>query len=233
MWKLETRNPSRDITSSRLLKYFLRSTTSPSLPSNSTIQTIIPRHGTLQPHRNHPRPSNRASSNVTRDNHRTLAEMIWCFVNSSAHSSLVAGYRGLKDMQDGCRCTDPLHSLRYLDRLALNQARLTDAGQSAWNLRVTCPRRPPLRLNHRLPPPLPRAHVEPNVPTATPAPFLPLPSRTRNIYGGGWFWFSGICRCHRRRSLPFATRPPRRYTSSPPSQFLVSPRLAGDDPPLN
>lgn len=118
LWKLETWNPSRDITSSRLLKYFLRSTTSPSLPSNSTIQTIIPRHGTLQPHRNHPRPSNRASSNVTRDNHRTLAEMIWCFVNSSAHSSLVAGYRGLKDMQDGCRCADPLHSLRYLDRLA-------------------------------------------------------------------------------------------------------------------
>lgn len=130
---------------------------------------------------------------------------------------------------------DPLHSLSatWTGSPTLNQARLTDAGQSAWNLRVTCPRRPPLRLNHRLPPP---SLTSSSTCQPPPPPLLPscsLPSRTRNIYGGGWFWFSGICRCHRRRSLPFATR---RYTlpsslSNVALSLSLSLHLAGWDGP--
>lgn len=130
---------------------------------------------------------------------------MWCFGNSSGHSS-PRWYRGLKD-------TDPLYD--PLPGPALNQARLTDAGQSAWNLRVTCPRRPPLRLNHRLPPSSSTC-APPPLPSCPP--FLPVPG----IYTGGWFWFSGICRW--RLLLAPITRPthPRAATTVPLSPLSFS-----------
>lgn len=126
-------------------------------------------------------------------------------------------YRGLKDMQDGCWCTDPLLSLSlslstWTGSPTLNQARLTDAGQSAWNLRVTCPRRPPLRLNHRLPPTRSRRAQRAPPPLLSSCPFLPV----RGIYTGEAGFDLAEYAAATDDSLLFTTRPTRRYTPPPP-----------------
>lgn len=119
------------------------------------------------------------------------------------------------------RCT---LSATWTDSPTLNQARLTDAGQSAWNLRVTCPRRPPLRLNHRLPLP---SHALTSSPTCQPPPLLPscpfLP--VRGIYTGEagfdlaeYAAATDDARSHLRRAPP-ADTPPLPHPSS--SSLLV------------
>lgn len=79
---------------------------------------------------------------------------------------------------------------------ALNQGWLTDAGQSAWNLRVTCPRRLSRWLNHRLPRlPLPSGHPQSTPdplqtvsqhPSAVQAWLFPPPSSMRNSAGAAF-----------------------------------------------
>lgn len=108
-------------------------------------------------------------------------EMIWRFINSSRRFSschrLIPRIKA-KDMRDGCCRARAAREIPPVvpDRAAplgmsrprlsvLNQGWLTDAGQSAWNLRVTCPRRLSRLLNHRPRPPpilcLSATHTEP------------------------------------------------------------------------